>query len=337
MQSHAQLPCFVVVYFKGAEEIQVLDRERPGFTVAAQCLGRQFEVAGAGQQGLASFRAVAIQNPAVFAAVGGVEDPVPLRIKGGFVQQRLAGRVARGRWLFTQAFGHGRSRHADFIPDAPVDRDHAGASAGPVAGVGVEVFVGGHVVDLTGRRGDRAGGRAQHQPVDAAVREQAVQNLHPVHLGRKHLFNPARGFGEERSVVNHTGAVDHRMDAAEALRGLFDRQLHVTHIAHIGCEHQHLGTQTLEAPHVQNTPHQPVGRVARAQYLVPRLGRGHRAARQQNQARLFLAGQALGQRQADAAQATRDQADAPLGPCTHVVGWQKRQRNVAQFKSLGTA
>ena len=158
LEFHAHFAGLVVVDFQRAEKVQVVDGKRSGLAIAAQRFRCEFQVSGAGQQRLARGGTVAIQNPAIRGSPVGREQPVTGGIEGGFVQQRTAGRVARRRSAFTQAAGHGLGRHAHLVPDAPVNRQHLGATPCAAASVGVEVFVGRHVVHLARGRGDGAGG-----------------------------------------------------------------------------------------------------------------------------------------------------------------------------------
>ena len=334
-QAHAQLALLAVFDFERPEEKQVVDGKRAGLAVAEQSLARQFEVTGAGQQRLAHLGAVAVENPALFAAQGGGEQPVPLAVKAGLIEKWLSGRLPRRRGLFAQALGHGCGGHANLVPDPPVDGHDPGFAPGPVPRIGVEVFVRCHVVHLASRRRHRAGRGEKHQPVDAAIGKQVVQDLNAVHLGGKNLFDVARGLGQQGTVINHAGGMYQHMNAAKPFQSLLRHRLHVVHIADVRSQHQHLGTQGLQAPNGEDALHRGTGRVLRAQQLVPALAGWQRAAREQHQPGLLFAGQPLGQRQADATETTGDQAHSTLGQHRQALGGRQWQAGDAQLQALG--
>ena len=193
-------------------------------------------------------------------------------------------------------------------------------------GVGVQELVGGDVVDLPGRRGDRARRGEEHQPVEAAVGEQLVEHLGAVDLRRQHVLDRALGLGEQRAVVDDAGGVDHGVDAAEALGRRGDGGAHLLEVADVGRGDQHLGAERLQPLHGADA-RGTSGRSGRggggaaSQPVARRQGR----PADQHEPRPAVARQRLGDAQADAAEAAGDQADAALAQRRCCGGRQRRR------------
>jgi hypothetical protein len=133
---------------EGAQEHQITDFERAILALRAQRLRQQVEIAGAGQERLTVFGAVLIEYPMGGGTVACVKDAVALGVKAALIDERLIDRQARGGGGRAALPRHGLGGHADLGPDAPVERQNTGAPARPRPGIGVEIFVGGDVIDL---------------------------------------------------------------------------------------------------------------------------------------------------------------------------------------------
>ena len=236
-ERHAHLGLFAIRRLKRAQEGQIADLERAGFALGGKRLCGQFQIAGAGQKRPAIAGAVFVQHPMRGGGKRGFKQAMALRVECGHVQKRRGAVFAGGLGQIAGAGGDGIGGHADLGPDAPVERQDAGLAALPGAGIGVEVFIGGDVIHLTGGGGDGGGGGEQNQPVERAIGEELIQHLRAVNFRGQHIFDAALGFGEERAIVDHASGMNHAVDGAGFPCNSLYRGLHPLQIADICLGH----------------------------------------------------------------------------------------------------
>ena len=262
------------------------------------------------------------------------EQAVARLVKPCLVQQRQPGRATGCVMVSTQPGGAGIGGHADIGPDAPVDRDHAGCAALPAVGKGVEIFVGGHVIDLTRRAAGGRGRGTEHHQFQHPVGEELVQHPKPGHLGRQDTVQIGLGLGQCGAVRDMARGMDHAGKRAEPVLGLAQCTAHLVDIGHIGGNRHHLATfQRLQLGQGTDAtagtvggavPGQPGGAVG-----------GQRITPQQDHVGAVLVHQVTGQRQADTAETAGDQIGATIAegrPCV-----SQRRRAVTAAKPLTIA
>ena len=180
-------------------------------------------------------------------------------------------------------------------------------------GEGVEEGVGGDVVDLAERGGDRAGRREHDEQVEVVGGRRLLEHEGAVHLGGEHVLHVGRGLGDDQLVVDHAGGVDDAVDRAEALADLGDGGADLLDVGDVALDQQHLGAGGLER---SRTPamRRAVGWSGprRSSQLVPLVAVGQGAAGQQGQAGPAVGDQLLGDGEGDAAEAAGDEHDAAL-------------------------
>ena len=172
---------------QGPQKGEVPDLKRRLQVLCRQRLGNPFDIAGAGYQRGAAFGAVLIQHPGLVCVQLAGKDRIAKGVESGLVQQGLGAALAL-RWggaALTR--GHGFGGHAGIGPDAPVNGDNPGLIALAMGGIGVEIFIGGDIVDLPGGPGDRRGGGKQQHQVKAAIGEQIVEHPQASDLGGQNL------------------------------------------------------------------------------------------------------------------------------------------------------
>ncbi len=137
------------------EEIKVAHFER-SHPFVPQRLGHHLQIACAGDQRVAGFRAVATQHPTIQSISRG-KEAVACGIKAALIQhRRIHCHARRGRAL-TDALGQHLCGHANIGPDAPVQRGDAGFTAPAAVSKGVEVFIRRHIIHLPRWSGDGGG------------------------------------------------------------------------------------------------------------------------------------------------------------------------------------
>ena len=308
-------PGRAIGHFQRAQKMQVADFERGGDALRSQCLGGQFDIAGAGQHRIPRLGAMPVNQPmlpgrnlATIAAAGFGHAIA--------VQQRAHGRHPRGFGHIAGAAGHGIGRHTDLGPDPPVDRDHAGLCACPRPGKGIEIGIGGGIVDLTGRPCRGRGRGTEHHQFQRAIREQRVQHPEAGNLGGHNGLGRGFGLGHQRAVVNRSGGVDHTCDRAKLG---FDRIAHLLHrnpVADIGIGNDQAPARFFEFLRLADMPRSLVRGGVAGKVVLPILLLWYGAAGQQNDIRAVGRKQVTRHRQADPAKAAGDQIRAaPAEPC----------------------
>ena len=206
-----------------------------------------------------------------------------------------------------------RHRHADLLPGAPVDRHRARAAGQRHVGCQrVEEIVGRGVVDLAEPTGYRDGRRAEDHEVERQPGAGGQQGAGALHLRCNH---PRRRLGRaelDHAAAGEAGGVDHAVELTEAVHRRFDHGAHLRAVGDVGADHHHLRAERLDLPDLADPQTDAVPLAVRRQPLVPGGALGERRNAEQHQARPVLAGQELGEGEAEAAEAAGDQVDAPL-------------------------
>ena len=110
-----------------------------------------FQITGAGDQRIARLGAMFIQEPAIFHGIGGGKHPRASPVERGLIQHRGVNVSHFGWFCCTCAGPHRVGRHAHICPDSPVDRAHHGFAPSARFGIGIQVFIGRHIIDLSNR------------------------------------------------------------------------------------------------------------------------------------------------------------------------------------------
>ena len=112
------------------------------------------DIGGSGQDGLAGRQTMLVEHPVRCRCDGRFEPGDTRLVLHPALEERIVGTLRHDR--FAGALGRagdGAGGHADFVPDAPMQCDCAPVAVARARfGIGVEIGVGGDVVDLTGRR-----------------------------------------------------------------------------------------------------------------------------------------------------------------------------------------
>ena len=206
--------------------------------------------------------------------------------------------------------GHRIGGHARFGPDPPVQRHDPRCAAGTRPRIGVEIGIGGDIIDLP-RRGDRGRGRGkEHHQLQRAIREHLFEHTQPGDLGRQHRLHSRRILGQDRRIVDMARRVQHTCHGTELAPQLPGHLLHRQHIRDIALHHPQRAAQRLDlATGAQGRGHRP--RPARAvQIIIPGLARRQTLARHQCDIGAVVARQHPRDAQAHSAQTAGDE----IGP-----------------------
>ena len=146
-------------------------------------------------------------------------------------------------------------------------------------------------------------------------REAPGERQGALHLGRQHPLGRLRGvLSWIMPPPGHAGGVDHAVDGAEAGRAAATARRASAAVGDVGGDGQHLAAQRLEGE--QTCADAAAGAVllaVRGQPRAPAPRAAGSGVRPTSTSRAcHRAGQELGQRQAEAAEAAGDQVDAPL-------------------------
>jgi hypothetical protein len=176
-------------------------------------------------------------------------------------------------------------------------------------GVGerVEECVGGDVVDLPGRAGDRAGGGAQRKQLQRLVGGDFVQHQRAVHLGGEHPLDVDLLLLQQRRVVGDTGGVHDPVEAAEGAADGGHDAAHVRDVGDVARHHRDIGAVGDEGLHPVDALHHGVVVAERVAQVLPLALRRQRLAGQQDQLRGHPLVQPARQGEPDAAEPAGDQ------------------------------
>ena len=158
-QTHPHLERQPVGHLQGRQEIKVADLEPARFPLCAQRLRRQLQVSRARHDRIARLGAMLVQHPVGTRLQRLEEQTMPAFVLRDLGQHRRIrrGRSPLGRGIPCQPRGHRIGGHADTRPDPPVDRQNPRLAARARLGIGVQIFIRRHIIDLP-HRGCNGGG-----------------------------------------------------------------------------------------------------------------------------------------------------------------------------------
>jgi hypothetical protein len=258
-------------------------------------------VAAPGRSASPVGRAVLVDEP-VLLVERGVELADPAGVGADRGEERAVARL-RSRCSVVEQPAHCFHRHTDLGPRAPADGPHRRRMC---VGERVEEGVGGDVVDLPGRAGDRAGGGTQRKQLQRLVGGDFVQHQRAVHLGGEHPLDVDLLLLQQRRVVGDTGGVHDPVEAAEGAADGGHDAAHVRDVGDVARHHRDIGAVGDEGLHPVDALHHGVVVAERVAQVLPLALRRQRLAGQQDQLRGHPLVQAACQREADAAEPAGD-------------------------------